>query len=142
MKRSVVAVVVAAALASCTSSTSPTDLAGTWTLTSTNLTGSGGNCTLTGLVQFTQNGTTLGGNLPESGVVVTCSATSSGQAAGTDLIFGTVKGTGVSFNLASGFVVATGNVTGTGAMTGSMVVWYPASQINLTGTWTAALNPP
>jgi hypothetical protein len=140
MMRHVVAVVAAFALAGCSNSTAPTDLAGTWTLTSTNLTGAGGNCTLTGQVQFTQSGTTLGGNLPNSGVVVTCSATSSAQATGNDLIFGHVSGTGVLFNLATGFVVATGNITGAGAMTGSMVVWYPASQINVTGTWTATLN--
>lgn len=142
MMRHVVAVLAALSLAGCSNSTSPNDLAGTWDITSTTLTGTGGNCTLTGQIQFTQSGTMLGGNLPGSGVVVTCSATSSGQAAGNDLVFGHVSGTGVLFNLASGFVVATGNITGTGAMNGSMIVWYPASQINVSGTWTATLTSP
>lgn len=144
MKRRIRLLAVAAALAGCSSSTSPHDFAGTWMLTSTDLTGSGNTCTLNGTVQFTQNGSTLGGTLPDPGVVVSCtsaSGPSTAQSIGPVLVTGFVNGTGVSFNLDTGSVIASGNYTGSGTMSGtSIVVWYPRSLISVTGTWTATLT--
>ncbi len=146
MKCSTILLVVAAALGGCSSSTSPSDIAGTWSLNATNLTGAGGTCTLNGTVQFTQNGTNLGGNLPGGGVMVNCTSTtgtSTAVSTGNDVIMGFVNGNGVSFNLDTGSVIASGNVTGGNTMSGStIVVWYPHSSINVTGSsWTATLQP-
>jgi len=147
MKCSTTVLVLAAALAGCSSSTSPSPIAGTWNLTASNLTGEGGTCSLTGTVQFTQNGGNLGGNLPNPGVVVNCTnttGTSTGVSTGNDLIMGYVSGVGVSFNLDTGSVIASGNVTGNGMMSGTtIVVWYPHSSINVTGSsWSATLTSP
>jgi ABC-type uncharacterized transport system auxiliary subunit len=141
-------ILLAAALAGCSSSTSPnpTNIAGTWTLVTTNMFGGGNTCVLTGQVQITQNGHNLGGNLPGNGVIVNCNngeGSSMAQSAGTNLVSGTINGKAVSFNLANGAVIASGMFTAVGTMSGnSIAVSYPASDIAVSGgTWTATLNP-
>ena len=147
MKRGVVMLVVAAVFAGCSSSTSPNsvNIAGTWNLVSNDLTGGGSACTLAGHVQFTQNGHSLGGNLPDSGVKVSCiisGGNASSSRAGTDEVAGSINGNAVSFNLASGFVTASGAVTANGAMSGSSIsVQDQTSGINVTGTWSATILP-
>jgi hypothetical protein len=134
-------------LAAC-SSTGPsnsTNIAGTWTLTSTDLMGGGNSCTLTGQLQITQSGHSLGGNLPGNGIIVNCvsnDGNSMAQSAGTNLVSGNIDLTAVTLNLAQGSVQATGTVTGNGTMAGpSISANYPASEINVTGSWTATKNP-
>jgi hypothetical protein len=149
MKRGIIMVVAAvavAAVAACSNSTSPNsvNIAGTWSLSSGDLSGNGASCTLLGDVQFTQNGNSLGGNLPDSGVKVFClisGGNSTSQQAGTNLVSGTINNSAVSFNLANGFVVASGTVTGTGAMSGTSITVVDATNsINVSGTWSATLK--
>lgn len=150
MKRGIIMLVAGAAVvavAACSSSTSPNsvNIAGTWTLSSTDLSGGGASCSLLGDVQFSQSGHSLGGNLPDSGVKVSCLITggnSSSSRAGTSLVSGSINNSDVSFNLASGFVVANGTVTGSGAMSGSSITVTDANNsIDVSGTWSATLKP-
>jgi hypothetical protein len=148
MKRGIIMLVAAGAVAvvGCSSSTSPNsvNIAGTWSLSSSDLTGSGASCSLLGDVQFSQSGNSLGGNLPDSGVKVSCligGGNASSTRAGTSLVSGTINNSAVSFNLASGFVVARGTVTGTGTMSGSSITVVDAiNSINVSGTWSATLK--
>jgi hypothetical protein len=147
MKRYSTLLAAAAVLAGCSTSgpSNSTNIAGTWTLTSTNLTGGGNSCSLTGQMQITQSGNSLGGNLPGNGVQVNCtnySGSSMAQSAGTNLVSGSISLTVVALDLDNGSVQAAGTVTGTGAMSGPTIsVNYPASQINVTGSWSATKNP-
>jgi hypothetical protein len=146
MTRPIVALMAGLVIAACSDSSSPntTNIAGTWTLSATGLTGGGLTCTLTGAVRFVQNGQALSGDLPGDGVITQCTGNGGGamaQSAGTNLVTGSVNGHGVTFGLDAQSVVATGSVTGTGMMSGSdMTVSYPADGIDVTGAWTATEN--
>jgi hypothetical protein len=110
-------------------------------LTASGLTGGGLTCSLSGTVQFIQNGQVLSGNLPGDGVVTQCVGNGGNpvaQSAGSDLITGSVNGQNVTFGLAANAVVGTGSVTGTGMMSGSnLTVSYPALGIDVNGAWSA-----
>jgi hypothetical protein len=146
MNRFVAGLLIGLAIAACSDSNAPNtaNIAGTWTLSATGLTGGGLTCTLSGTVQFTQNGQVLSGNLPGDGVITHCvgnGGTTDASSSGTDDVTGSVNGNGVTFGLDANAVVATGSVTGTGMMSGSsMTVSYPIDGIDVTGAWTATEN--
>jgi hypothetical protein len=146
MTRSIAVVLASLAIAACSDSSGPrpASVGGTWTLTATGLVGGGLTCTLSGTVQFLQNGQVLSGNLPGNGVITSCTGNGGNvhtQSAGTDLVTGSVNGNAVTFGLAANAVVATGSVTASGVMSGNdMTVSYPASGIDVTGAWSATEN--
>ena len=140
MPRPIVVVLIAVGIAACGSSTGPntSNVAGTWTMTANGMTGGGNTCAVSATVQFLQSGMVLSGNLPGSGIVVTCTGSENvvDTIAGTDEVTGSVNGHGITYGLAANTIVATGTVTSGSAMSGSsMTLSIPAQSIDVTGQW-------
>lgn len=125
----------------------PTELAGQWSWTVSNATGSGVSCNVTGVtLTFTGPNTAITGSfVGAGGQNVSCVAggqnsTSNftGTAALTDL---SLTGSAITFTFVStsGPWVSTGNVTGPDTMTGSATIRLTSGGVvyPLTGTWTA-----
>jgi len=125
----------------------PTELAGQWSWTVSNATGSGRSCNVSGVtLTFTGSNGALSGSFAGSGGQnVSCTVggqnTLSNFGGGAALSTLTLTGSAISFRFTTtaGDWVSTGNVTGPDTMTGSATIRLPSGGVvnALTGTWTA-----
>ncbi|MGH7648080.1 MAG: hypothetical protein ACREND_08170 [Gemmatimonadaceae bacterium] len=136
---------LAGAVSGCGGYTGPTlpDLNGTWTLSLTNLSGSGISCNLSGTtMSLNQSGASFSGSY--SGGVFQCVGGGEGFSAeigGGSVIDGTIAGNTVSFDLDSPDFPLSGVVSGTsmsGTSTLSVDLGAPYGVITLSGNWGAA----
>lgn len=119
---------------------------GTWSLTLTNMSGSGVSCNWSGATMtLAQNGTNFSGSY--SGGTLTCTSggeSASGSVGSGAVINGTVSGNSVSFQLDSPDMPLTGTITDR-SMSGTGILRYdfgePYGVVTLNGNWGAAKRP-
>jgi hypothetical protein len=125
----------------------PTGLAGQWSWTVSNASGSGRSCNVSGVtLTFTGSNGALGGSFAGSGGQnVSCTVggqnTLSNFGGGAALAALSLTGSAITFTFTTtaGDWISTGNVTGPNTMTGSASIRLPSGGVvnTLTGTWTA-----
>jgi hypothetical protein len=118
------------------------DVTGAWSLSLTNMSGSGMSCDWAGAtMNLTQSGATFTGSY--SGGTLTCRSggqSASEQVGGGSIVNGTVNGSKVTFEIDSPDMPMTGKVSGE-SMSGTGMLRYdlgsPYGVVTLNGNWAA-----